>query len=249
MSYELQLDSTVVPLRVGQELSIHFTSRKECIHCGRRVKKLYQNGYCFPCMRSLAECDLCIVKPHECHFHNGTCRDEDWGQAHCFIPHYVYLAVSSDIKVGLTRKGRELTRWMEQGAEQAVLLAEVPTRKLAGELEMEIAKHVPDKTNWRKMLIGGSPQIDLLEKKREVLERLDTAWEPYLLREHEQPRQFSFPQDDLFEPKLTSLSLDKQGDIVGRIRGLKGQYVLLDEGVLNLKKHAGYDIELSVSAG
>jgi hypothetical protein len=130
-----------------------------------------------------------------------------------------------------------------------VLLAEVPTRKLAGELEMEIAQHVPDKTNWRKMLAGESPEIDLLEKRREVFERLDAAWEPYLLTDFSQIHQFSFPQDDLFEPKLTSLSLDKQEHITGRIRGLKGQYVLLDEGVLNLRKHSGYDIELSVSNG
>src|SRR5579875_2619879 len=132
-------------------MNLSFTGEKACIICGRKVKKLYQSGYCFPCVTTLAECDLCIVKPHECHFHKGTCRDESFAMTHCMIPHYVYLAFSSGFKVGLTRKGREFTRWIDQGASQAVLLAEVPTRKMAGEMEMAIAEHISDKTDWRKM--------------------------------------------------------------------------------------------------
>lgn len=247
VAFSIQIDENAFPIALGNNLSIRFLGDKACVHCGRRVKKLYQNGYCFPCIQSLAECDLCIVKPHECHFHLGTCRDEPWAQTHCMIPHYVYLAVSSSVKVGLTRKGRELTRWMEQGAEQAVLVAEVPTRKMAGELEMEIAKNIPDKTNWRKMLQTHGQRIDLQSVKQEVIASLPETWSEYLLKDDAQEHQFLFPRDTDFEPTLKGISLDKTHEVQGVIRGLKGQYLIFDDGVFNLRKHAGYQVQISVS--
>jgi hypothetical protein len=232
---------------LGRTVDIRVTGNKKCIHCGRSVKKLYQNGYCFPCVTTLAECDLCIVKPHECHFHEGTCRDEQFGQTHCMIPHYVYLAYSSTVKVGLTRKGRQFTRWVDQGASRAILLAEVPTRKLAGELEMEIAKALPDKTDWRKMLRDtGDEEVDLLSVKREVVERLPEYYVQYVLHEEQQVHRFRYPRTTGFEVNLKSISLDKHPQVHGVLHGMKGQYLMLDTGVLNIKKHAGYEIELSL---
>ncbi|WP_153944945.1 DUF2797 domain-containing protein, partial [Acinetobacter baumannii] len=70
---------------------------------------------------------------------------------HCMIPHYVYLALSSGVKVGLTRKNNEKKRWVDQGAVRAIPIAEVPTRKMAGELEVYLTQYVADKTDWRKM--------------------------------------------------------------------------------------------------
>lgn len=248
--YEISIDSASTSLygELGRTVKISHSGEKACVHCGRRVKKLYQNGYCFPCVTSLAQCDLCIVKPHECHFQQGTCRDEQFAQEHCMIPHYVYLALSSHVKVGLTRKGRQLTRWVDQGAVAAILVAEVRTRKEAGELEVEIGTFMSDKTDWRKMLIGNVPtDINLLELKEEMVHRVSPQWEPYFLKDENTVYEFVYPREAGFVPKLTSLSLDKTPVVEGVLRGIKGQYLLFDHGVFNVKKHAGFQVELSLS--
>jgi hypothetical protein len=234
---------------LGRAITLKATGRKSCIHCGRMVKKLYQSGYCFPCVTTLAECDLCIVKPHECHFHQGTCRDEEFAKSHCMIPHYVYLAVSSGVKVGLTRKGRQFVRWVDQGASKAILLAELPTRKAAGELEVEIAKELPDKTDWRKMLrhTGVDDGVDLAVIKEQVVRRLPPEFQPYVLTDDNTVYEFTYPITPGVEVNVAALSLDKSSELSGVLLGVKGQYLMLDSGVFNVKKHAGYEIQLSVS--
>lgn len=247
--YNLRTDQSEIGLHkaLGETVSISHSGVKQCIRCGRKVKKLYQNGYCYPCVTTLAECDLCIVKPHECHHHLGTCRDEEFANQHCMIPHYVYLAFSSHVKVGLTRKGRQLTRWVDQGALAAILVAELPTRKHAGELEVEIGAFLSDKTDWRKMLAGEMDEtIDLRAVKQEVLERISSQWNSYCLTDVDYVHRFVYPRQEGFSPKLTSLSLDKTPLVEGVLRGIKGQYLLFDDGVFNVKKHAGYGVDLKV---
>ncbi|MCL6598012.1 MAG: DUF2797 domain-containing protein [Alicyclobacillus macrosporangiidus] len=246
--YRLVMGETVYDMNdlLGRRIAITFTGDRACIHCGRRVKKLYNNGYCYPCFTTLAECDLCIVKPHECHFHKGTCRDESFASEHCMIPHYVYLAYSSGVKVGLTRKGREFKRWIDQGASAAVLLAEVPTRRLAGELEVEIARNLPDKTDWRKMLrVRDDADVDLLQIREEVIARLPDTWHPYLLSEGVSVRRFRYPLLNEEEPNLIQVSLDKHTELEGTLVGIKGQYLMFDCGVFNVKRHAGYAVQIS----
>lgn len=253
ISYEMVTDEGKLPLNVliGSQLRMRFTGEKKCIVCGRSVKKLYQNGYCFPCVTTLAECDLCIVKPHECHFHKGTCRDESFGNSHCMIPHYVYLAYSSHVKVGLTRKGRELKRWVDQGASAAVLLAETATRKEAGELEMVLTAILPDKTNWRRMLSirGVSDElVDMLSQTRkQALDFLASRQEHTQVIRNEEIRTFHYPRVD-DEVVLKSLSLDKEPELEGRLVGIKGQYLLFPHGALNVKKHAGMRVEMAAEA-
>ena len=113
VEYGLPVGKFVVPMNplVGKFISLHFKGVINCIHCGRKTSKSFAQGYCFPCMRSLAECDSCIVRPETCHFDEGTCRDEAWAQEHCMQDHFVYLANSSGIKVGITRGSQIPTRW------------------------------------------------------------------------------------------------------------------------------------------
>lgn len=234
---------------IGKRIRIEFAGERSCIHCGRKVRKLYQNGYCFPCVTSLAECDLCIVKPHQCHYHLGTCRDPQFGDTQCMIPHYVYLADSSGVKVGLTRKGRQLTRWVDQGATSAMLFAEVPTRKMAGELEMEIAKHLPDKTDWRKMLRDtGDNDVDLRTIREEIIQWLNPDYHPYVLKENTGVVRFRYPRDELWTPIVKSITLDKQPILEAVITGVKGQYLILDTGVFNVRRHAGYHVNVELVA-
>lgn len=230
---------------VGHEIEMRYLGQKSCTACGRIVNKLYNNGYCYPCFTKLAECDICIVKPHECHYHLGTCRDNEFAETNCMTPHYVYLALSSGVKVGLTRKNRGKARWIDQGALRAIPIAEVPTRKLAGEMELLISKHIPDKTNWRKMLTGDVDDIDLLSAREQVRSLLPAEFQGYLLNEDE-IFEFTYPILETLD-KITSLSFDKQDTIAGRLLGIKGQYFILDHAVVNIKKHTGYKVEVLIS--
>lgn len=231
---------------LGKSVRIQFLGQKRCVHCGRSVTKLYQAGYCFPCVTTLAETDLCIVKPEICHFHLGTCRDDQYGESHCMIPHYVYLAVSSQVKVGLTRKHRELTRWMDQGAVGGLLFAEVPNRKAAGELEVEIARELPDKTDWRKLITGVVAQVDLEALATIVAARLPEQWQRYLI-EQRTVHHLSYPT---FDPerigKAKSHSLDKSPVIEGTLIAIRGQYLIFDHGAVQIRKHAGFLCDITV---
>lgn len=243
--YQLPLGDDLVVLNewLGKTVKLTFSGEMSCTSCGRKIKKTYNTGYCYPCVISLPETDLCIVKPHECHYHLGTCRDPEFGDTHCMIPHYVYLAVSSGVKVGLTRKTNEMKRWVDQGAIQAIPIAEVPTRKLAGELEVAIAEHVPDKTDWRKMLKGDVEPLNLLELRETIFAHFPKEFEPYAIRE-EHWIELVYP---ILESvgKVKTYNLDKQPQIEDRLIGIKGQYLIFEQAVLNIKKYTGYKIEIS----
>ncbi|RIV17337.1 DUF2797 domain-containing protein [Alicyclobacillaceae bacterium I2511] len=251
IAYSLVGDEFHEPLNslLGKTLELRYTGLKTCIHCGRKVHKLYQNGYCFPCVRSLAMCDLCIIKPELCHFDQGTCRDESYAISQCFVPHYVYLAFSSHVKVGITRKGRQLRRWADQGACAAILLAEVPNRKMAGEMEAHLRTFMSDRTDWRKMLQNEDPvSVDLVEVKQQVADQVPGPFQRYLLWEEQEIFTLKYPRLPNWKVNLSVFNLDKTPLVSGTLQGIKGQYLLLDTGVLNVKKFAGYHIELSESA-
>jgi Protein of unknown function (DUF2797) len=249
VQYFLTVGEESVPLNelMGTQLRLTFLEEKACCSCGRKVKgKLYGGGYCYPCVTTLAECDLCIMKPHECHFDKGTCRDEEFAKSHCMIPHYVYLALSSNVKVGLTRKNRELTRWVDQGAIRAIPIAELPTRKMAGELEMAIAEHIADKTDWRKMLKGVYEEADLFEVREQIKAIVPEEFQQYLF-DVDQLFEFTYPILESLD-KIKSMSFDKEPTIEGKLIGIKGQYLIFDCGVLNIKKHTGYKVEVTTQA-
>lgn len=228
---------------IGKTIRIEFLGKIKCISCGRSIKKTYNSGYCYPCFTKLPENDLCIVKPHECHYHLGTCRDPEWGEAHCMIPHYVYLAISSGVKVGLTRKHNEMKRWVDQGALRAIPIAEVPTRKLAGELEMHLTQYVADKTDWRKMLKGEIELVDLLELRDQMQAYFPDEFKPYILKEDEWI-DVVYPILEQIK-KVKTYNLDKQPVIEDCLIGIKGQYLIFTNGVINVRKYSGYQVEIS----
>lgn len=246
VEYYLQIAGEKLLLNelLGRRLTISYLGQKKCIACGRATNKTFNNGYCYPCFVKLPENDLCIVKPHECHFAQGTCRDERFAETHCMIPHYVYLALSSDVKVGLTRKDNQVKRWVDQGAIRAVPIAELPTRRMAGELEAHLSQYLPDKTNWRKMLKGEVAERDLRQIRDEVYEYFPEAFKPFRLKEDEWV-EITYPMLEKVD-KITSFSLDKQTEVGGRLIGVKAQYLVLDGGVFHAKKHAGYQVQVTV---
>ncbi len=238
---------------IGQQISLSFAGRIVCVNCGKRTNKSFQQGHCFPCMRKLASCDQCIVKPELCHYHEGTCKDEAWGDAHCMQTHIVYLANSSGLKVGITRKTQVPTRWIDQGAVQALPIFSVNTRRQSGLVEVALKNHVADKTNWRKMLQYVAPALDLSVEKdrllmesdselRSVIEQFTVA-DVQLLPE-QRSVEISYPVTR-YPDKVVSLNFDKTPEISGQLLGIKGQYLILDMGVLNIRKFTGYEIVMA----
>jgi hypothetical protein len=171
VQYSLKVDEQLISLNelVGKPLKLEFNSCIHCSNCGRKTKKSYSQGFCYPCMIKLACCDLCIMSPERCHYDAGTCREPEWGEQFCMTDHIVYLANSSGVKVGITRLNQIPTRWIDQGAIQALPILRVKTRQQSGLVEDVIRQHVADKTNWRTMLKGEVTKMDLVAKRDELL--------------------------------------------------------------------------------
>ncbi len=251
VSYSLPIGDDMVPMNelIGQILRIEYSGEINCIACGRKTSKSFQQGYCFPCMRSLPECDQCIVRPELCHFDSGTCRDETWGLNNCMQDHYLYLANSSGLKVGITRGTQIPTRWMDQGATQALPVIRADSRHNVGQLEVALKAFANDRTDWRKMLKGQAPPLDLIDEKHrllaladESLGQLDEAigWE---VLADETVVELDYPVE-CYPEKVTSLNLDKLRLVEGMLQGIKGQYLIFDCGVMNIRKYGGYRLKI-----
>ncbi|HSC74710.1 MAG TPA: DUF2797 domain-containing protein, partial [Pseudomonadales bacterium] len=170
-SYTLPLGDARVPLNewIGKKIRLHFTGVIRCTHCHRKTKTSFNQGYCFPCFKALAQCDSCIMSPEKCHFHLGTCREPEWAETHCRTDHIVYLANSSGVKVGITRASQMPTRWLDQGAIQALPIARVADRYLSGLLEVLCKDFVADKTDWRALLRGDAALVDLVASRDQLV--------------------------------------------------------------------------------
>lgn len=252
--YRLPLPAETLELtqHLGKTAKMLYTGQIFCIHCGRKTNKSFNQGYCYPCFSQLAQCDMCIVKPEQCHYDAGTCREPEWAQGHCFQPHIVYLANSSGIKVGITRQTQIPARWIDQGAVQALPIMRVASRYISGLVEIALAKHVSDKTSWQQMLKREADGVDLYAKRDELLmlcaDELQTLRQRFgdealeVLSE-EQAVDIRYPVLN-YPAKVTSFNLDKQAEIAGVLQGIKGQYLIFDTGVINIRKFAGYEVEL-----
>ena len=239
---------------LGKIIGIRLTGNIHCVACGRKTGKSFNQGHCFPCFRDLARCDGCMVRPQRCHYHLGTCRQPEWGEANCLRPHIVYLANSSGVKVGITRETQVPTRWIDQGAVQALPVARVASRRLSGLMEVAFKEHVSDRTDWRRMLKGEPEPVDLNAQRDALLaqcvETLSSLTDEH---DHVDPefiadaecRSFRYPVLE-YPVKVTAINLDKTPQTEGILLGIKGQYLILDSGVLNVRKYGGYEIELSV---
>lgn len=256
VTYQLPLGDQLVDINplLGQSVQLHYDGEIHCIHCGRKTNKSFNQGYCFPCMQSLAECDSCLIKPELCHYHLGTCREPAWGEEHCFQDHFVYLANTSGVKVGITRQTNVPTRWMDQGATQALPIYKVKDRLTAGMVEVIIKQHVADKTAWQRMLKGDNDALDLAaerdrlhkECERDIAEVVQTQGEGAVtFLGNDQLIEIQYPVNT-YPQKVTSLSFDKTADISGQLQGIKGQYLILDTGVLNMRKFSGYKLTLEI---
>ena len=258
VAYSIAVGDTRIPLNdlIGRPLRLDFDGVIRCIHCDRKTNKSFNQGFCYPCFRKLAACDSCIMSPEKCHYHLGTCREPEWGETHCMVEHVVYLANSSGPKVGITRASQVPTRWIDQGAVDAIPMVRVATRYLAGLVEVACKAHVADRTNWRAMLKGDVPELDLVGERQRMLglisddlESLRQAHGQDSIREvDEQGLGLSYPVQ-VWPAKIKTHNLDKSPEVEGVFEGIKGQYLILDTGVINIRKFTGYEVRFRVMEG
>ena len=254
VEYQLPLGDFYLPMNplIGQSLRLHFSGTIHCTHCNRAIKKSFNQGYCYPCFRALAQCDSCIVKPELCHYAQGTCREPQWGEANCMIPHVVYLANSSGLNVGITRHSQIPTRWIDQGATQAVPIFRVQTRYQSGLVENALRAFVNDRTDWRAMLKGDAEPLDLEQERDRLLtqaaEALDAirrdVGDEAIQAVNEPVQTLRYPVTEYLK-KISSFDLDKTPEVQGSLLGIKGQYLIFDTGVINIRKYTGYQIAVS----
>ena len=258
VAYSIAVGDTRIPLNdlIGRPLRLDFDGVIRCIHCDRKTNKSFNQGFCYPCFRKLAACDSCIMSPEKCHYHLGTCREPEWGETHCMVEHVVYLANSSGLKVGITRGSQVPTRWIDQGAVDAIPMVRVATRYIAGLVEVACKAHVADQTNWRAMLKGDVPELDLAQERQRMLgliaddlEALRQTHGQDSIREvDEQGLGLSYPVQ-VWPAKIKTHNLDKSPEVEGVLEGIKGQYLILDTGVINIRKFTGYEVRFRVMEG
>lgn len=252
VQYSFRLDDTLVPVNplIGKSLRLEYLGAIHCSHCGKRTKTSYSQGYCYPCMTKLAQCDMCIMAPERCHYDAGTCRDPAWGEHFCMTDHVVYLANSSGIKVGITRATQLPTRWLDQGASQALPILRVATRQQSGLVEDLLRSQVPDRTNWRALLKGDAEALDLPALRDQVLQACAEGLGQLQARFGLQAIQpltdaevvhMQYPVQ-AYPTKVVSFNLDKNPVVEGTLLGIKGQYLIFDTGVINIRKYTAYQL-------
>lgn len=255
VTYAMSLGESQVELNpyLGKPIRLLYSGIINCVHCGRKTAKSFNQGYCYPCFQQLAQCDSCIIHPEKCHFDQGTCREPAWGERYCMQDHIVYLANSSGLKVGITRATQVPTRWIDQGATQALAIMRVRTRLQSGSIEIMFKQHVADKTNWREMLKGDATELDMQAEARRLLQQCAAA-----IKELEERFGFfaisilngidtvniKYPVIN-YPEKISSLNFDKTPEVEGTLLGIKGQYLLFDTGVINMRSFSGYEIQFS----
>lgn len=229
---------------IGRNIEISFHGEIICTNCSVKIKKTFMDGFCYKCFQSSPQTSPCVLRPELCRAHLGEGRDKEWEEVNHNQPHIVYLAASDVVKVGVTRKAQLPTRWIDQGANMAIVLAETPNRFVAGQIEVALKQEFTDKTNWRKMLTNQvDDDIDLESLKWELEELLPSDIADYIT-EDDEVLSLNYPVLK-YPEKVKSMSLDKTSNIQERLVGIKGQYFIFESGnVFNIRKHSGYKIAI-----
>ncbi|MET2983676.1 DUF2797 domain-containing protein [Aureibaculum conchae] len=248
VQYYLQLENDFINVNqlLGKTLEITFV-KYECLNC-HLDKPIYRQGFCKNCFYDIPQAADWIMRPELSTAHLGKeDRDLEYEKKVQLQPHIVYLANSSNVKVGVTRKAQVPTRWIDQGAHEAIEIVEVPNRYLAGITEIALKEHISDKTNWRKMLTNDIIDVDLLAEKEKLAKFIPDEAKPYYLENHIKETNIEFPVLQ-YPTKVKSLSLRKTPNYSGVLKGIKGQYVIFEDNtVFNIRGSEGHYIQLNLS--
>ena len=229
---------------IGKKFIIKYLGNINCIKCNSKTYKSFAQGFCYSCFKSAPETEECVLRPELCKAHEGISRDMDYAKKNCLIDHYVYLAVTSGLKVGVTRNTQIPARWLDQGAIQTIILAKTPNRNLAGQIEVVLKKHIADKTNWRKLFIDKPDNsLNLLEKKETAVKLLPDNLKKFYYSNN---KITSINYPIYYYPyKIKNIDLDRQIEVSAELAGIKGQYLIFKNNeVFNVRKYGGYQLEI-----
>lgn len=244
--YHLPIGDDLVNMNelIGKEISLKYTNQIICVNCGRTTVKSFNQGFCYPCFKNSASAADWIIHPELSKAHLGIeDRDLEYEKLVQLKPHMVYLSLTSGIKVGITRESQIPTRWIDQGAVKAIILAQTPNRYLAGMIEVSLKQHLADKTNWRQMLMNLNADVDLIAEKNNIKKLLADEYQPYILQDSN-ITEINYPVLN-YSIKVNSIGFDKVPEYTGKLTGIKGQYLYFENGiVLNIRTYSGYVIEL-----
>lgn len=250
IQYRLALGDDKIDMTslVGTHVKMHYTGLINCVNCGRKTNKSFAQGFCYPCFNNAPENAECIIRPELCEAHLGKGRDPEWEERNHNQPHVVYLAISSGIKVGVTRETQVPYRWIDQGASKAVKIAVTENRYQAGMIEVALKEFASDKTPWQRMLKNEvAEDIDVIETKDLLIDKLDDEWME-LVSDDDEIITLEYPAIR-FPQKVKSHNLDKVPILEGKLEAIKGQYLIFEGGVvINIRKYGGYFVELEVEA-
>jgi len=230
---------------LGQGIQLEWLGKIHCIKCGRETRKSFAQGYCYPCFTTAPETEDCVLRPELCRAHEGVARDMSYAEEHCLSEQVVYLSVTSGLKVGVTRGSQVPTRWIDQGAHEAIEIVETPNRYLAGITEVALKEHVSDKTQWRKMLTNQLKDEDLFAWRERLRAFIPEEAAEYFI-ESTRETEIHFPVLQ-YPEKIRSLNLDKTPEYSGTLKGIKGQYLIFEDGtVFNVRGNEGYYVGLAL---
>ena len=241
ISYQLPIGNLKINLNksINQKITLTFDGEIRCISCNKKIKKTFMQGYCYPCFITSPQTSECILKPELCRAHEGKARDMQWAEEHCLTDQYIYLALTSNLKVGVTRHTQIPTRWIDQGAHKSLIFAKTPNRYLAGMIEKELSQHISDKTYWRRMLLGEYPDLNLIDEKEKLIKVVSSEYQQHIT-DDKKITVLEYPVG-IKPSKIKSLNFDKTPIISGKLCGIKGQYLFFeDDYVLNIRKFTGY---------
>jgi hypothetical protein len=242
VKYYLPVGNTEIEMNnlIGKEVNMHYTGQINCISCGKITKTSFGQGFCYNCMQTAPEASESVIRPELSKAHFGIARDLAWAEEHDLIDHYVYLAVSGELKVGVTRHHQIPFRWIDQGASIAIKIAKTPNRHIAGVIEVFLKQYFADRTNWQTMLkTFGNQDTDLISEKQKAIKLLPAELQKYKCYDDDITK-INYPVTDPLQ-NIKSLSFDKTPDIKAILKGIKGQYLIFkNDTVLNIRKHNGY---------
>ncbi len=245
--YYLDVENDVLNLNqlLGREIEISFEGY-QCLCC-RKEKKIFRQGFCYDCFYKSAAVGDWIMKPELSTAHlNIEDRDLEYEKQVQLKPHIVYLALSSNVKVGVTRKTQVPTRWIDQGATKAIEIVEVPNRYLAGITEVALKAYVSDKTSWQKMLKNEVLDADLIEEREKLKQYIPSEALDYFLQNNSKITEINYPILK-YPTKIKTLNLEKEHVYSGKLVGVKGQYLLFEDNtVFNVRNSEGYKVIITV---
>ncbi len=248
VQYYLILENDFININQALNKTIEITFLKyQCLNC-HLDKPIYRQGFCKNCFFEVPQAADWIMRPELSTAHlDKEDRDLAYEKRMQLQPHIVYLANSSNLKVGVTRKDQIPTRWIDQGAHEAIEIVEVPNRYLAGITEVALKEFVADKTNWRKMLTNTIEDVDLLAEKEKLASHIPAEVKEYFLENNAKETTIEFPVIQ-YPKKLKSLNLKKTPSYTGKLKGIKGQYLIFEDNtVFNIRGSEGFYVKIAIN--